>query len=121
MLPVVAFGGACLWQQQVLTALRRAGIAWRIVCTSTSLPAVQSAVEAGLGVSVLLDGNIRSESMRVLGQADGLPDAPTADFGLFMRPVSGAQAAAVQTLQTFLCEELHLGLRESEPLVVPAG
>lgn len=113
-LPVVAFGGACLWQQQVLTALRRAGIAWRIVCTSTSLPAVQSAVEAGLGVSVLLDGNIRPESMRVLGQADGLPDAPTADFGLFMRPVSGAQAAAVQTLQTFLCEELHLGLRENE-------
>ncbi|HZZ03771.1 LysR substrate-binding domain-containing protein [Paraburkholderia sp.] len=120
-LPVVAFGGTCLWQQQVLTALRRAGIAWRIVCTSTSLPAVQSAVEAGLGVSVLLDGNIRSESMRVLGQADGLPDAPTADFGLFMRAVSGAQAAAVQTLQTFLCEELHLGLRESEPLMAPAG
>ncbi|HEX3634892.1 MAG TPA: LysR substrate-binding domain-containing protein [Paraburkholderia sp.] len=120
-LPVVAFGGACLWQQQVLTALRRAGIAWRIVCTSTSLPAVQSAVEAGLGVSVLLDGNIRSESMRVLGQADGLPDAPRADFGLFMRPVAGAQAAAVQTLQTFLCEELHLGLRESEPVVSFAG
>lgn len=104
----------------VLTALRRAGIAWRIVCTSTSLPAVQSAVEAGLGVSVLLDGNIRSESMRVLGQADGLPDAPTADFGLFMRHVPGAQAAAVQTLRTFLCEELHLGLRESEPLAFAA-
>ncbi|MEZ0602455.1 LysR substrate-binding domain-containing protein [Paraburkholderia sp. IW21] len=122
-LPVVAFGGACLWQQQVLTALRRAGIAWRIVCTSTSLPAVQSAVEAGLGVSVLLDGNIRAESMRVLGQADGLPDAPTADFGLFMRPVSGVQAAAVQTLQTFLCEELHLCLRDSEPLapLVPSA
>src|SRR5579864_1998445 len=117
-LSIVAFGGSCLWQQQVLTILRRAGIAWRVVCTSTSLPAVQSAVEAGLGVSVLLEGNIRSESMRVLGQADGLPDAPTADFGLFMRPVSGAQAAAVQTLQTFLCEELHLGLRESEPLVL---
>ncbi|MFM0205418.1 LysR substrate-binding domain-containing protein [Paraburkholderia fungorum] len=120
-LPVVAFGGACLWQQQVLTALRRAGIAWRIVCTSTSLPAVQSAVEAGLGVSVLLDGNIRPEAMRVLGQTDGLPAAPTAGFGLFMRPVSGAQAAAVQTLQTFLCEELHLGLRENEPVVLCAG
>ncbi|ASL42794.1 HTH-type transcriptional regulator YofA [Burkholderia sp. AD24] len=108
-LPVVAFGGACLWQQLVLTTLRRAGIAWRIVCTSTSLPAVQSAVEAGLGVSVLLDGNIRPESMRVLGQADGLPAAPTADFGLFMRQVPGTHAAAIQTLHTFLCEELHLG------------
>lgn len=120
-LPVVAFGGACLWQQQVLTSLRRAGVAWRIVCTSTSLPAVQSAVEAGLGVAVLLDGNIRPESMRVLGQADGLPEAPTADFGLFMRSVSATQgAAAVQTLQTFLCEELHLGLGEDEPLMQSA-
>jgi hypothetical protein len=27
----------------------------------------------------------------------------------------------VQTLQTFLCEELHLGLRENEPLGVSAG
>jgi len=112
-LAIVAFGGACLWQQQVLTILRRAGLAWRIVCTSTSLPAVQSAVEAGLGVSVLLDGNIRHESMRVLGQSEALPEPPTADFGLFTRTVSGTQAAAVQTLQTFLCEELNLGLAES--------
>ncbi len=117
-MPLVAFGGTCLWQQNVLTALRRAGIGWRVVCTSTSLPAVQSAVEAGLGVSVLLEGNIRSESMRMLGRADGLPDAPAADFGLFMREVAGAQEAAVQTLQGFLCEELHLGMRESEPRVL---
>nr|WKF59157.1 HTH-type transcriptional regulator YofA [Paraburkholderia busanensis] len=120
-LPVVAFGGACLWQQLVLTALRRAEIAWRIVCTSTSLPAVQSAVEAGLGVSVLLDGNIRAESMRVLGQADGLPDAPTADFGLFMREVPGAHAAAVRTLLTFLREEWHLGQHDSEPMLAAAS
>jgi DNA-binding transcriptional LysR family regulator len=123
-LPLVAFGETCLWQQNVLTALRRAGIGCRVVCTSTSLPAVQSAVEAGLGVSVLLEGNIRSESMRIIGHADGLPDAPVADFGLFMRDVGGAHAAAVQTLQRFLCEELHLGsrtfTREREPHVQSA-
>jgi DNA-binding transcriptional LysR family regulator len=118
LLPLVAFGDTCLWQQNVLTALRRAGIGWRIVCTSTSLPAVQSAVEAGLGVSVLLEGNIRSESMKILGRADGLPDAPAADFGLFTREVAGAQEAAVQTLQGFLCEELHLGMRESDSRVL---
>jgi DNA-binding transcriptional LysR family regulator len=118
LLPLVAFGDTCLWQQNVLTALRRAGTGWRIVCTSTSLPAVQSAVEAGLGVSVLLEGNIRSESMRILGRADGLPDAPAADFGLFTREVAGAQEAAVQTLQGFLCEELHLGMRESDSRVL---
>ncbi|HWT38454.1 MAG TPA: LysR substrate-binding domain-containing protein, partial [Paraburkholderia sp.] len=111
-LPLVAFGGACLWQQQVMTILRRAGIAWRVVCTSTSLPAVQSAVEAGLGVSVLLDGNIRHDTMRVLGAADGLPEPPAADLGLFVRHAAGTQEAAVDALQRFLCEELDLGLVE---------
>jgi len=111
-LSIVAFGGACLWQQQVLTVLRRAGIAWRIVCTSTSLPAVQSAVEAGLGVSVLLEGNIRHDTMRVLGANDGLPEPPEADLGLFTQRAAGAHEAAVQALQTFLCEELDIGLAE---------
>lgn len=111
-LPLVAFGGTCLWQQQVMTILRRAGIAWRVVCTSTSLPAVQSAVEAGLGVSVLLDGNIRYDTMRVLGAADGLPEPPAADLGLFVRHTPGAQETAVDALQTFLCEELDLGFVE---------
>ncbi|WP_137957269.1 LysR substrate-binding domain-containing protein [Burkholderia sp. 4M9327F10] len=108
-LAIVAFGAGCLWQQQVLTLLRRAGFAWRVVCTSTSLPAVQSAVEAGLGVAVLLEGNIRPDAMRVLGANDGLPEPPTADFGLFARSVASNQATAVQALQTFLCEELQLG------------
>ncbi|MBP0594368.1 LysR family transcriptional regulator [Paraburkholderia sp. LEh10] len=111
-LPLVAFGGTCLWQQQVMTVLRRAGIAWRVVCTSTSLPAVQSAVEAGLGVSVLLEGNIRHDTMRVLGAADGLPEPPAADLGLFARDTAGTQEAAVNALQTFLCEELDLGFIE---------
>ncbi|BFG73968.1 LysR substrate-binding domain-containing protein [Paraburkholderia terrae] len=111
-LPLVAFGGACLWQQQVMTVLRRAGIAWRVVCTSTSLPAVQSAVEAGLGVSVLLDGNIRYDTMRVLGAADGLPEPPAADLGLFVRQSAGAQEAAVDALRTFLCEALDLDFIE---------
>jgi DNA-binding transcriptional LysR family regulator len=111
-LPLVAFGGSCLWQQQVMTILRRAGIAWRVVCTSTSLPAVQSAVEAGLGVSVLLEGNIRHESMRVLGAADGLPEPPAADLGLFTREAAGAREAASDALQTFLCEELDIDFIE---------
>jgi DNA-binding transcriptional LysR family regulator len=114
-LPLVAFGGACLWQQQVTTMLRRAGIAWRVVCTSTSLPAVQSAVEAGLGVSVLLEGNIRHDTMRVLGPADGMPDAPVADLGLYTRHAAGTREAAVDALQDFLCEALDIDLNRGKP------
>ncbi len=107
-LPLVSFGEDCLWQEKVLAALKRARISWRIVCTSTSLPGVQSAVEAGLGVSVLLDANIRHGSMRVLGAGEGLPTPPLADFGLFEREVSSANAAAVRSLQGFLSEELKV-------------
>jgi DNA-binding transcriptional LysR family regulator len=73
---------------------------------------VQSAVEAGLGVSVLLDGNIRSDTMRVLGAADGLPEPPAADLGLFVRHAASTRKAAVDALQRFLCEELDLGLSD---------
>jgi DNA-binding transcriptional LysR family regulator len=105
-LPLVAFDATCVWQDRVLAALAGAGIAWRIVCTSSSLPAVQAAVEAGLGVSVLLDGHIR-EAMRVLAAADGLPPAPQADFGLYRASLPAADPAAVQSLQDFLAAELE--------------
>ena len=107
-LPLVTFGGGCLWHGQVVKILKRANIPWRVVCSSTSLPAVQSAVEAGLGITVLLEGNIRSESMRVLGPADGLPAPPIVDFALYVRRVPAGQAAAVQALQSFLGEELNI-------------
>ncbi len=107
-LPLVTFGGPCLWHGQVVGILKRANIPWRVVCSSTSLPAVQSAVEAGLGITVLMEGNIRSESMRVLGPTDGLPAPPIVDFALYVRPVPKAQAAAVQALQNFLRDELNI-------------
>ncbi|WP_323120718.1 LysR substrate-binding domain-containing protein [Burkholderia alba] len=109
-LPLVAFGGTCLWQDRWLAGLRQAGIAWRVVCTSTSLSAMQSAVEAGLGVAILLERNIRSDSMRVLEPASvGLPVPPFAEFGLFSHGDLAGCASAVQALQTYLFHELRLG------------
>jgi len=105
-LPIVAFGGNCLWQAQVFEALRLAARPWRVVCTSTSLAALQSAVEAGLGIAVLLKSNIRPESMRTLG-GEGLPEAPQASFGLYERGRIDA-APAVSALRHFLAEELHV-------------
>lgn len=103
-LPLVSFAPTCLWQERVLAALDGAGLAWRVVCTSSSTPAIQAAVEAGLGVSVLLDGHIR-EAMRVIGA--GLPPAPRADFGLYRTARPAEDPAAVQSLQDFLTAELE--------------
>lgn len=105
-LPIVAFGDNCLWQAQVFAALKLASIPWRVVCTSNSLAAVQSAVEAGLGIAVLLKSNIRPETMRTLG-GEGLPEAPRVSFGLYDRCRIDA-TPAVSALRNFLEEELHV-------------
>ncbi|KVU53320.1 LysR family transcriptional regulator [Burkholderia cepacia] len=108
--PIVAFGGTCPWQEKLFAMLRDAGRAWRVICTSTSLSAIQSAVEAGLGVAVLLDWNVRRDTMRALDpQAAGLPAPPAADFGLFSRADLGDHTSAAVTLQRFLFHALQLG------------
>ncbi|KVN08331.1 LysR family transcriptional regulator [Burkholderia stagnalis] len=109
-LPIVAFGGTCPWQERLFATLREAGLAWRVVCTSTSLSAIQSAVEAGLGIAVLLDWNVRRDTMRVLDpQAAGLPEPPAADFGLFSHADASDRTSAAATLQHFLFHTLQLG------------
>lgn len=105
-LPLVSFAGTCLWQERVLAALDGAGLVWRTVCASSSTLAIQAAVEAGLGISVLLDGHIR-EAMRVVGPGEGLPPAPRADFGLYRTALPVDDPAAVQSLQDFLVAELE--------------
>lgn len=106
----MAFGGTCPWQEKLFATLREAGLAWRVVCTSTSLSAIQSAVEAGLGIAVLLDWNVRRDTMRVLDpQAAGLPMPPAADFGLFSHADASDRTSAAATLQHFLFHALQLG------------
>lgn len=66
-LPLVAFPTDGLYRSQMSAALDAIGRRWRIVYTSSSLAGVLSAVEAGLGVSLL--------PRRVVG--GGLREAPT--------------------------------------------
>jgi len=111
--PVVAFAGGCPWQDKLFASLREAGIAWKVVCTSTSLSAIQSAVQAGLGIAVLLERNIRSDTMRMLDPREfGLPTPPVANFGLFTSTGSDDQTSVVATLRRFLFHALQLGTPE---------
>lgn len=51
-LPLVMLDAPCLMRSAAIDALDRAGIAWRVVFTSTSLSGVWAAVAACLGVTV---------------------------------------------------------------------
>ncbi|RQS71920.1 LysR family transcriptional regulator [Burkholderia sp. Bp8963] len=113
--PIVAFAGGCPWQDKLFASLREAGIVWKVVCTSTSLSAIQSAVQAGLGIAVLLDRNILRGTMRALDPREfGLPTPPVASFGLFTRTDADDQTPAAATLQRFLMHTLELGTPEGK-------
>ncbi len=103
--PLVAFNGPCSWERSARAALDKAGLRWHDVCTSTSLLAVLSAVEAGLGVAVLLGNTIRSETMRIL-ERDELPPLRAAEFGLFAGSAADAPTPA-RELANFLAEDLR--------------
>ena len=101
--PLVAFNGPCSWERSARAALDRAGMPWHDVCTSSSLLAVLSAVEAGLGVAVLLGNTIRAETMRIL-ERDELPPLKAAEFGLF---AAAEPPAPARELAKFLAEDLR--------------
>ena len=52
-LPLVAFPPAGLYRNEMTAALDRAGRQWRLVYTSSSLAGLLSAIDAGLGISLL--------------------------------------------------------------------
>lgn len=103
-IPLVLIGeGDRRWGWKVLGTLDEAGVAWRQVYSTTTFASVFAAVEAGLGVTYLI-GECLRPSLRVLGEADGLPPLPAIEFGLFCRDETPSRSvlALVKVLQTAL-------------------
>jgi DNA-binding transcriptional LysR family regulator len=73
-LPLVMLDAPCLMRSAAIDALDRAGIAWRIAFTSTSLSGIWAAVAAGLGVTVRTPVGMPA-GVRLL-EASALPPLP---------------------------------------------
>ena len=106
-LPLVTFDGVCTWRQKMIEALNGGKRPWRTVLTSASLASIQSMIEAGLGIAVLLDLNIRPNTMKILGANEGLPPAPVIELGLFAADDQGLSSQPVAALWEFLSDELQ--------------
>ncbi|AAQ57897.1 LysR family transcriptional regulator [Chromobacterium violaceum] len=78
-LPLVLFAAPCSWRDAMLQALQLAGRRHRVVFESSSLLAVQAALEAGLGVGALLP-DVANDALRPLppGCLPALPPVPLA-------------------------------------------
>ena len=83
-LPLVMFSSKCRFRPIALEALQKAGRTYEIVFVGGNLSAIQTGVEADLGLSVLSPPSL-SQSMVVLGTNSGLPELPSADLAIYSR------------------------------------
>ncbi|QPC93784.1 LysR family transcriptional regulator [Mesorhizobium sp. INR15] len=82
-LPLIIFDGACSWQDRMLASLAEAGIGWKVGCRVSTFAALISALRAGLGVGLLLQEGLPHDCLSLNGRLN-LPQAPVADFGIYI-------------------------------------
>lgn len=102
-LDVVMFAPPCTWRVRMLQTLSDAGVDFRITFTSPSMAAVQAAVSAGLGVTLLTNECVRPSEMSPF-ELQGLPNDPVyVQYGIYSKRGSApATAGVVDALATSL-------------------
>lgn len=84
-MPLALFEPPCPYREIATERLEAAGWQWREVLTSASVASVQTAVETGLGISVIPRSAITAR-MRVLGPDDGFAELPDTELGIHVTP-----------------------------------
>jgi DNA-binding transcriptional LysR family regulator len=77
--PLILYNAPSITRTVALEALERAGLTWRIVCTSGSLSGLRAACVAGLGVTVHARG-LMPEDLVEMPAVLGLPELGEVEF-----------------------------------------
>lgn len=93
----------CRARPLILAALAGAGRAWRVSWTSSHLPSIQAALDAGTAVTALPTSVIAPRHRR-MGETDGLPPLQPLELALV---VPDGARVAVRKLATFLRERFQ--------------
>lgn len=104
-IPLAMFNTDCFCRAWACNALDTQGRAYRIAYSSPSLAAIMAVVTAGLAVTAQLRSLIPAD-MRILGEADGLPELPLANVMLLR--ANHAQSPMTESLADFIVEGLRL-------------
>jgi DNA-binding transcriptional LysR family regulator len=83
--PLIGFPAGCLYRTGAIHAIESAGRAWYMAYTSSSLPGIQAAVAAGLGLSILSEMAIQP-AHRVLTAKDGFAPIDKTEVALVASP-----------------------------------
>lgn len=105
-LPLALHDEDCPYRELATETLEEVGKHWYAVFTSTSIHAVENAIEAGLAIGVI-DRERVTSSMRELGEEDGLPPLPACKAQLHIaRHIDANSRQAIEALAALLRERL---------------
>jgi DNA-binding transcriptional LysR family regulator len=112
-LPLVLFAPPCSFRSAGIAALDKAGIRWRLTCTTPSLSGLWAAVEAGLGITVRTAIGM-PKTLSVLDPSKtGLPPLP--EVSLILHRAETQPIAAVARLTEIVVETIQLNLVGASP------
>jgi DNA-binding transcriptional LysR family regulator len=80
-LPLVVSPHPCVYRKRAMQTLDKAGRAWRVAYTSTSLAGAQAAVRAGLGITVLPKDMVPDDFF-IIDTPSGAPDLSDTEIAL---------------------------------------
>ncbi|MCP4380459.1 MAG: LysR family transcriptional regulator [Hyphomicrobiales bacterium] len=104
VMPIALFKGPCIWRGAAIDALTESGRKFRILYQSVNSAAISATVSAGLAVTALAESALRP-GMRVLGEADGMPELPMCEIGL-IRSWNRSGSAIVDALAEHIVSSL---------------
>ena len=90
-LPVVLFTDACPWRKLVMDSLADSQRNWSMVCEASTLVAMATAVQVGIGIGPMISATIPS-GCRVLAHNGDFPNPIQIGIGLYARAGASKEA-----------------------------
>lgn len=116
-LPLSLGSRHCRFRPEVIKALQRAGIAWRVVSEGSQMEAVYATVKAGLAVAPLLRTSV-PDYLDILGTDNGLPFLP--DFMINLYPPRTGANAVADELARHIRQDFELRFGPYRPAAPPS-
>jgi DNA-binding transcriptional LysR family regulator len=103
---LIGFPAGCLYRARAIHALERAGRAWHMAYTSSSLAGIQAAVAAGMGLSILSEMAIQSDH-RMLTAKDGFAPIEKTEVALMASPNASPATLRLADRLAEFCESVQ--------------
>ncbi|MGJ4890606.1 LysR family transcriptional regulator [Bradyrhizobium sp. HKCCYLRH3099] len=104
--PLIGFPLGCIYRTRAIHALESRGLAWHMAYTSSSLAAIQAAVAAGLGLSILSEMSVQAEH-RVLTAREGFAPIDRTEVALLASPNASPATLRLADRLAEFCEKVQ--------------